>query len=242
MVQLKVYVASLDRGDKFRIAAAAAETPLDLEVVSPAAVTEHPVVSKADLAQLPVLETPSGLISGSAAILRYIGKLRADLSLYGFSPESASVVDEWLDWSFSKLEATCASLLPGAAESVEKDALSESARESRAQIPLLFEKLEGALKGSNFVANDKVSIADIAIASIVASVLPTSGFKLEDFPSVSRWYSTCLALPAFQAVSKDCASKASTAFDITCPVVNQVPTTTIENLFQRSRIRIAEVC
>lgn len=119
----------------------------------------------------------------SRAILVYLAeKYCKDDSLYPKDPQQQAVVNQRLYFDMGTLYTAFA------------EYYYPQFRQGKPADPEAFKKVENAfnflntfLEGQEYVAGNKVTIADIAILATV-STFDIANFKLSDYPNVDRWY------------------------------------------------------
>ncbi len=144
-------------------------------------------MKKSPFSKVPVLETADNFLYESNAIIRHLARLRKDLGLYGSSLAEEALVDQWLEVCSLEIEpAILALALPVLGWSGalgDREVIWTDVNRS-------MEIVNTHLKFKTFLVGNKVTIADIAIASIL-----TLGFTFlfekktrESFPNVTRWF------------------------------------------------------
>jgi glutathione S-transferase len=136
--------------------------------------------------EVPVVVTPDGrALAQSNAILRFLAR-GSDLL-----PDDAfeqAKIDEWLFWeqySHEPYLAVCRFQMRFlGVEAAQREAW----RVARGEAALDF--LERALHGHDFLANDRLSIADVALLAYTR-VAPEGGFDLALRPNVRVWIARC---------------------------------------------------
>jgi elongation factor 1-gamma len=150
--------------------------------------------------KLPVLEAGGCSISNSNAIARYISKLRADAELLGKTLIESAQVDSWIDYCAFDIELPATlwyypvlGFMPFNADAAEK---------AKGDLAAALTVLEAHLSDKTYLVGDKITLADITLVS--ALVYP---FKFVcdpkyrgAFPSVMRWFDTCVNQESFLAV------------------------------------------
>lgn len=150
----------------------------------------------------PVLQTPSGgVIFESHSIARYIARMRRDIGLTGNgSIVEEAAVDSWCDFCANNLELpACVWWYPVAGYMEFQQAAYEKAKGDFAKALTV---LNAHLEGKTYLVNDKVTLADITIAS--ALVYPLKLVCDEEFRkpfgNVIRWFNDCVSQDEFKAV------------------------------------------
>lgn len=68
--------------------------------------------------------------------------------------------------------------------------------EKRKQLTEAFEYLNTFLEGNDWVAGDKVTIADLAILSSLSTIVHV-GANISGYKNVAAWYERCKKLPGY---------------------------------------------
>lgn len=160
-------------------------------------------LAKSPLGTVPLLETPSGCLFESNAIARYVARLRADTNLLGRSFFESGVVDSWCEFSTHEVElpATLA-VYPIFGFSTFNEATHASAM---SDLHAALGRLEAHLLSRTYMVGEAITLADIVLVSALfyAFKLILDGAAREAYPSVTRWFVTCVNQPAFKAVLGD---------------------------------------
>jgi glutathione S-transferase len=233
---------------KLQITASLAHVALDISVVKDKK-AESPTISPQQL--FPALRTRFGVVSGSLAILRYLASLREDAELTGVNVFEQSSVDEWLEFSFTSIEANAKLFLGHSAKGATpeaEDGLKHASSSLLAQLVLV----ERHLASKTFLVGERLSIADISLVAAVNTVFSTlvhTPGKDTKLQHLTRWFMTVRHQPAVLAIlgeikmetkaavsapssaPRDCLPSALTATDTFLPT----------SRFKRSRQRISDV-
>ncbi len=164
-------------------------------------VTPESLASKSIQGSVPLLETADGVISESNAIARYIARLNPQSKIYGEKGifESAQI-DSWVDFSSSSLEVPATMwVAPILGWMENKQPVTEQAIKDLKKGLLV---LENHLKTRTYIVGRTITLADISIATTL--LLPLKLVLDENarsqYPSVIRWFNTCVHQPEFSAV------------------------------------------
>jgi len=138
----------------------------------------------------PVLATPNGPIFESNAILRYIARLRGDVALYGDSNQEAALVDQWVDFSLNELEPVRHIWLLPVQGILQFN--GKAYGEARKEVGDALAVLNTHLRHNTFLVGTHVTIADIAVASVLVEPyreIFDANFR-KPFEAVNRWFNT----------------------------------------------------
>lgn len=150
--------------------------------------------------KVPVMSTPSGSITESNAILKYVARVRSDNTLLGSTTYEASLVDQWLDFVNNEIEPTRAILaFPHWGLTTFKQNVYQSAKKD----------LIAALKIVNqhllfhtYLVGQSITVADIALATALVFAFThffDSAVQAE-LPNLMRWFNTLVNQPYFKQV------------------------------------------
>ncbi|HUC49852.1 MAG TPA: glutathione S-transferase family protein [Xanthobacteraceae bacterium] len=129
----------------------------------------------------------------SHTILRYLAALHAP-HFTGASPAERTHVERWMDWNLGALNTPYVAVFKDAKKSdAERGAdFAAQAADLVAQLKIL----DGFIAGKSWFALDRMTLADISLAPVVARCL---GFPIEKpaLPELTRWMKAIEARPAF---------------------------------------------
>jgi len=152
------------------------------------------------LGKVPVLKTPQGSLFESNAIARYVARMRRDTELYGATFFASAQVDSWIDFCTHELELAATMWLYPVIGYMPHNPLATA--KAKADVTVGLQTLEAALTRATFLVGDKISLADIVVASALVypmKLLMDGAFR-KPFPNVMRWFNTCVNQPEFLAV------------------------------------------
>ncbi|WP_376099873.1 glutathione S-transferase family protein [Roseomonas sp. CCTCC AB2023176] len=149
-------------------------------------------------AKVPTLVDGDVVIWESNTVLRYLAATHAP-AMHGETPADRSQVERWMDWVLAQLNAPYLSMFREA-----KKPAAERAPDFAAQLADmngLLAILDSELKGREWFALGRLTLADIALAPIVARCLD---FPVErpPLPSLEAWRTRIAARPAFSKATK----------------------------------------
>ena len=158
--------------------------------------------SKAGQAHVPALELDDGtVITESIAICRYLEALHPEPNLFGRDPVETAVIEMWT----RRCELTLANPLMVAtrlthpALTVLEKADPAVADYNRRTAERTLTRLDKRLEGREFIAADRVTIADIVAATGMDFARLIKWRPAEALANVARWYEAMRARPAARA-------------------------------------------
>lgn len=129
----------------------------------------------------------------SNTILRYLAATYAP-QLTGATPAEKTQVERWMDWMLASLNAPYLAIFKDAKKPAAERSADFAAQS--ADLVAQLKILDGHIAGKEFFALDRLTIADIALASVVKRCLE---FPIERpaLPEIERWMKAMDARPAF---------------------------------------------
>jgi len=145
--------------------------------------------------KVPVLETPDGPIWESNAIARYIARIGNKIN--GRNEYEAALIDQWVEWSRGDLEKAAVDwIYPIWGYGVYNPEAAKKAQELvKAQLNIL----NNYLKSRSFLVGERVTLADIVVASTLAGYYSTvfDTTYRKSIINVNRWFVTVVNQPKF---------------------------------------------
>lgn len=159
-------------------------------------------LSKAGMANVPALEMDDGtVITESVAICRYLESVYPEPNLFGRGAKEAAIFEMWL----RRVEMMVATPLMLAVRhshpalaALEKQ-IPEVAESNRAGAERAMKVLDRRLAESEFIAGERVSMADIVAATAIDFARMARFKPPEQFANVHRWYAAMMAREAAKA-------------------------------------------
>jgi glutathione S-transferase len=147
--------------------------------------------------KVPTLVDGSTVIWESNAILRYLAASYAP-NMTGATPAERTDVERWMDWLLASINAPYLALFRDAKKKPEERG-ADWAEQCKTMIELL-SILDGHLASREWVALNKLTIADIALSPVIKRCLdfPTGRPAL---PNLEKWQAKIDARPAFQVAT-----------------------------------------
>ena len=175
--------------------------------------------------KIPVLDTGKGpagaeqCVFTTNAIARYLARTRPDLGLYGQNLLESGEVDSWMEFTTTELEvplyAWCYPLLGYFPD------VPEATAAAKIDVAKCVKVLDAHLLSRTFMVGQKLTLADIHIASVL--YVPCVQLKgdgktakevegiFKQFPNVARWWKLVTSQGAFKKVFGDCSTGAAAA-------------------------------
>jgi len=181
----------------FKALIAAEYNGINVEVAEFDAAT---VKSLSPTGKAPILETPGGVLFESNAIARFLAKIRRDTGLAGNGVYDEAVIDSWVDFASNELELPATVWFYPALGYMpfQKAAYDKAKNDLAAGLTTL----NNVLLTKTYLVGDKVTLADIAVASALLYPMKLVCDKafLKPFGNVVRWFTTCVNQPEFKKV------------------------------------------
>jgi glutathione S-transferase len=139
--------------------------------------------------KVPTLDDNGTYVWESAAIMGYLSDKKPEKGLYPTGAKERAEVNQWLHFNSCNFEPhtgvlTWENLVKPAFLQQQTDA--EAVAKANEGFAKFAAVLNGALEGKEFIANNKFSIADIAIASALMYRQPAK-MDTKAFPHLERW-------------------------------------------------------
>lgn len=147
--------------------------------------------------KVPTLVDGDTVIWESNTILRYLAALHAP-RLAGATPAEKTQVERWMDWLLASINAPYLAIFKDAKKKPEERG-ADWPEQCKTLIELLT-ILDGHLAKREWIALDRLTIADIALAPVIKRCLdfPTGRPAL---PALEKWQASIDARPAFQVAT-----------------------------------------
>jgi len=145
-------------------------------------------------AKVPTMLDGELVIWESHSILRYLAALHAP-ALHGTTAAEKSQVERWMDWNLGALNTPYVAVFKDV-----KNAPEARAADFAEQVKTLIEQLkilDGQLAKREWLALDKLTLAEISLAPVVKRCL---AFEIErpSLPALEKWQAAIDTRPAFQ--------------------------------------------
>jgi len=142
-----------------------------------------------------MLTTSEGFLYGAASIARHLARLVRDTDLLGSTFFESALVDQWVDFSVYELEPTFVVVSLTPQDDPDRDVYMNEAKK-------LLAILDRFLLDRTYFVGESITLADIFIASVLVEPYEQvmSAEFLKPFPSVWRWFDTCIHQKPFVSV------------------------------------------
>lgn len=141
--------------------------------------------------ELPVLDDDGVIVADSNAILVYVAKKLDKTDWLPEDPKGAAAVQRWLSVAAGQIAYG-----PAAARLVTLFSASFNADEVITRAHAILELIEVELKGRQWIAADRPTIADVALYSYI-SAAPEGNVDLSGYAEINAWLERIEALPGF---------------------------------------------
>ena len=138
--------------------------------------------------QLPILETPQGMIAETVAILKYLARQNPDSGLLGQSRLQRAQVEQWLSYANCHIGANVEvieSTLFGYIETFQ-DEFNTATSDIKSQI----KTLDTRLNGQDWLVGERLTLADLYVAALLTvpySLTLDAGYQ-KAMGNVTSWY------------------------------------------------------
>ena len=152
------------------------------------------------LGKVPVLLTAEGPICEAAAIARYVARARSDTGMYGSSFYEAGCVDQWVEFAKNELDLPVGMWVYPLLGFIPSDA--KSTERAKKELSRALGALDAHLSMHTYLASEAITLADIVVSCSLLNAfkLVFDAKYIAPFPSVVRWFSSCVNQPEFLAV------------------------------------------
>ncbi|TCV84076.1 glutathione S-transferase family protein [Sulfurirhabdus autotrophica] len=147
--------------------------------------------------KVPVIEDDDFVLWESNTIMRYLADKHKAESWYPRDAKSRSQVDQWLDWSQTRLGPEAGKIMFNthfAGENGNKQAIEDGKKWLQKILPVM----NALLSKQTYLCGEAITLADLAAVTNVA-YLEMCRYELDEFPAVCNWYSSMKQRPSFVA-------------------------------------------
>jgi len=156
--------------------------------------------SKSPIGKIPLLEVESVTIFGADAISRYVAK---SSSLLGSSPLEAALVDQWVQFASKEIDMPASVWVFPILGFIKNDIQALS--RAKSDVRKVFETLNKHLAARTYLVGERITIADITVASSlfrIYQLVADPSFR-KAFVNVNRWFMTVVNQPKVHEVFGD---------------------------------------
>ncbi len=149
------------------------------------------------MARVPtVVEGDGFALWESNAICRYLCATRGGAALHPAEPRARAQVEKWMDWQLGHLNAPMTTILFTLYRTPEGERDMAALARARDEAEALWDIVEAALDGRDWLGGDALSLADIALAPYLHRWL---SFPVERRPQprLAAWHGRLRARPGF---------------------------------------------
>lgn len=185
-----------------KVMAFAAEKGLQVEI-QPAGMGGGPAEFKeaSPFGKIPGFKDGDFLISDSSAIITYLEAVKPEPNLIPLDPKNRARAVWWDEFADTIMVSAAGAIffnLVVAPRFLKRDADMAAVEAGRAQLPALFDYLERSIPESGFLLEDRVTLADIAVASPFQNLaLCGHGLDPAAYPRTAKYVEAILARPSF---------------------------------------------
>ncbi|QIR07766.1 MULTISPECIES: glutathione S-transferase family protein [Salinivibrio] len=148
------------------------------------------LAQKCPMRQVPVLEDGPNSVWESHTILRYLVACYGNKMWYPDCAFQRSRYERWMDWCLSSFQpAVKTACLEASSDLKVREAALEQCRQD-------LEKLDNELAERRYLISDMMTLADIAIGTVVHSLAVAPSMTLP--PHVSQWYQQLKSSSGYQ--------------------------------------------
>lgn len=149
--------------------------------------------------KVPVLVDGDFVIWESMAITNYLAK-KYNSPLAPQTPEEEGHIMQWSFWSLVELQEPAVSwLIQEIFVPAEKKNM-QVIEDAKTKATGLLKVLDNALNGKKFLANERFTVADLNVASVV-NVFAELKYDFSDFKNIQQWLKACSDRPAFHSLA-----------------------------------------
>jgi glutathione S-transferase len=137
--------------------------------------------------KIPVIEHDGVVVWESQAILRYLGAVFGEGSLWSADPAQRAVADGWLDWSQTTLQPAFIDLFFGFYRTPEAQRDAGRIERATVQCAKLYGLLDQQLAQRPYLGGDTLTLADFAAGTTVFRYF-NMGAERPPLPNVEHWF------------------------------------------------------
>eukprot|EP01114_Cavostelium_apophysatum_P012953 TRINITY_DN302_c0_g1_i1.p1 TRINITY_DN302_c0_g1~~TRINITY_DN302_c0_g1_i1.p1 ORF type:complete len:217 (-),score=38.62 TRINITY_DN302_c0_g1_i1:131-781(-) len=151
--------------------------------------------------QVPAMDTPDGPLFESNALARYVAR-KGDRGLLGGSDYEQSLVDAWIEYTRSKIEAHGWPIVGPIYGFAKFD--QQKSDDARNGLKNAMTLLDGQFAERQFLVGNRITLADIVVFCTFNNVRPgVERDFVTPFPNFFKWFTAIAATPQVKAVVGD---------------------------------------
>lgn len=147
--------------------------------------------------KVPVIEDDDFVLWESNTIMRYLAAKHKAESWYPSEAKARSQVDQWLDWSQTRLGPEAGKIMFNthfAGENGNKQAIEDGKKWLLKILPVM----DDLLSKQPYLCGKSITLADLSAVTNIA-YLEMCRYELEEYPAVNKWYNNMKQRPSFIA-------------------------------------------
>jgi glutathione S-transferase len=139
------------------------------------------------MGRVPVLDDDGFILWESHSIVRYLACKYGDGAIYPADPAARADAEKWMDWQIGFMQPAITPVFWGLIRTPEGERDMAAINAGAVETAKLMAVLDRQLEGRDFIAGDRLSIADIPAG---AMTYRWYGLAIEhpDYPSLRAWY------------------------------------------------------
>jgi len=149
--------------------------------------------------RIPLLQDGDLVVWESNSILRYLAARYGAATFWDEDPAVRSQAERWMDWELSTLQGVfIGGVFAGFFRTPEPRRNWQAIRRAIANSGRLFGIVDSALVGRDYLAGDRISLADICVGAMLYRYHDLE-IERPRLPNVEAWYGRLQQRPAYQA-------------------------------------------
>lgn len=149
--------------------------------------------------KVPALMDGDFVIWESMAITNYLAK-KYNSPLAATTPEEEGHIMQWSFWALAELQAPAVTWLIQEIFVPAELKNMQTIEDAKIKATGFLKVLEKSLNGKNFLVNERFTVADLNVASVV-NVLVELKYDFSDFKNIQHWLKACTDRPAFNKLA-----------------------------------------
>nr|WP_295905482.1 glutathione S-transferase family protein [uncultured Bdellovibrio sp.] len=149
--------------------------------------------------KVPVLVDGEFVIWESMAITNYLAK-KHQSPLAAQTPEEEGHVMQWSFWALAEFQVPAVNWLIQQVFVPAEHRNQQVIDDAKKAMPRLLTVLDKGLEGKNYLVNNRFSLADLNVASVL-NIVTALGYDTSSYANIQRWAKAYSDRPAFQKVA-----------------------------------------